>query len=57
LAAGMPSPKGQIEVRYVVRDAMLEAEIDLPPGLRGDFVWLGKVIALDQTKTRFKLPA
>jgi hypothetical protein len=57
LTAGMPSPNGQIEVRYHVADGHLDAEITLPPDLPGDFVWQGRSYSLRQGQIRLRLPA
>lgn len=42
----VPSPKGMIRVRYKRIGAKLNAEVELPEGLSGDFVWKGKTFAL-----------
>lgn len=46
-AASMPHPLGTIEVRFEQRDGGgISADIALPAGLTGDFVWQGKRTAL-----------
>jgi hypothetical protein len=46
-AASMPHPRGTIEVRFERRDGGgITADITLPAGLTGDFVWQGKRTAL-----------
>jgi len=43
----MPHPLGTIEVRFERRDGGgITADITLPAGLTGDFVWQGKRTAL-----------
>ena len=42
----MPHPAGSITVRYERRGPELLAEITLPAGISGDFVWEGKTYAL-----------
>jgi alpha-L-rhamnosidase len=55
LTAGLPSPKGQIEVSYMVIDGRVAADVSLPPGLPGDFVWHGRTLPLKQGKTHLRL--
>lgn len=46
-SASMPHPLGTIEVRFERRDGGgITADITLPAGLTGDFVWQGKRTAL-----------
>ena len=46
LEAGMPTPKGMVEVKYRQRAEGLDAELTLPPGTSGEFVWSGQRINL-----------
>ncbi len=46
LAATLPHPRGEIAVRYRRSGAHLTAEVALPAGLSGRFVWRGKRAAL-----------
>jgi hypothetical protein len=55
LAAGVPTPKGQIEIRYKLCDRVLKAEITLPHGLPGKFVWRRRVISLHEGKNHLRL--
>ena len=55
-AAAMPHPLGTIEVRFERRDGGgISADITLPAGLTGDFVWQGKRTALKPGKQRLEL--
>jgi alpha-L-rhamnosidase len=38
----MPHPRGEISVALEVDDGKLHAEISLPPGVNGEFVWQGQ---------------
>jgi alpha-L-rhamnosidase len=40
--AGMPTPKGMIEVKY----SPGQAEVSLPEGMTGELIWNGKTVAL-----------
>ena len=44
--AGLPTPRGMIEVKYVVVASGLEADVKLPEGITGEFVWEGKRVEL-----------
>ena len=46
IGGSMPHPQGTISVRYERRGPELLAEITLPAGISGDFVWEGKTYAL-----------
>lgn len=46
IGGSMPHPQGTISVRYEVKRRGLEAEIVLPDGIGGDFVWNGESHAL-----------
>jgi hypothetical protein len=41
-SGAIPHPKGEIAVRLALRNGELEAEVGLPPGIDGDFVWKGE---------------
>jgi len=56
LDAAAATPKGQVSVRYTVRDGMLEAVVDRPAALPGEFIWKGKRYPLTETHSRFELP-
>jgi hypothetical protein len=56
LDAAAATPRGQVSVRYTVRDGMLEAVVDRPAALPGDFIWKGKRYPLTETHSRFELP-
>lgn len=46
LEAAYPAPQGLIAMKYLVKDGGLHAELTLPAGLTGEFVWKGKTTAL-----------
>ena len=56
LDATAATPHGPVRVRYRVANGLLEAEIERPRDLPGEFVWNGRVFALERVHTRMKLP-
>ena len=44
--AGLPTPRGMIEVKYVVVASGLDADVKLPEGVTGELVWEGKRVEL-----------
>jgi len=44
--ARMPHPKGEIDVILVKRGGALTADVELPPGVTGEFDWAGSQKAL-----------
>jgi hypothetical protein len=56
VSAAMPTPKGTVEVEYARDGNTLKAEITLPAGVSGDFVWNGKTSALHEGKQVLVLP-
>lgn len=50
IEAAVPHPLGMIEVSYTMNDHKIEAEIMLPQGLTGRFVWNGLEIELHEGK-------
>ena len=56
LDATAATPHGAVSVRYRVANGQLEAEIERPGALPGEFVWKGRVIPLERVHTRLKLP-
>ena len=51
----MPHPDGEISVRYQVKGTRLHAEICLPDGVDGRFVWKGKTTELHGGKNSLTL--
>ena len=51
----MPHPDGEISVRYQVKGKRLHAEISLPDGVDGRFVWKGKTTELHGGKNSLTL--
>ncbi len=56
LDATAATPHGPVSVRYRVANGQLEAAIEKPAGLPGEFVWNGRIIPLERVHTRLKLP-
>jgi len=56
LDATAATPHGPVSVRYRVANGQLEAEIERPGALPGEFVWNDRVIPLKRELTRLKLP-
>src|ERR1700730_8107791 len=46
VAAVMSHPNGEIKVEYTKKDAVVHAEIALPPGISGTLLWGGKTYPL-----------
>jgi len=55
LEATYPHPKGLIRVKYSVSGGTTHAEIELPPGLGGEFAWKGKTTTLKGEKLALDL--
>ena len=55
LEAALPHDKGLIRVKYAVSGGALHADIELPAGLTGEFVWKGKTTALKGGKATLEL--
>lgn len=53
----MPHPKGDIIVHLERADKSLRANVDLPAGLSGVFVWHGKTVELHPGRQELELPA
>jgi hypothetical protein len=54
--ASMPTPKGMISVRYTRGSHAVKAQVSMPPGLRGELSWHGKIIVLHAGEQQFTLP-
>jgi alpha-L-rhamnosidase len=52
----MPHPRGDLRVSLQVEGAILRAEITLPEGVTGSFVWAGKTVALRAGQQTLRLP-
>jgi len=46
VVSAMPTPKGTIEVSYTSNLTGVDAEVDLPASVSGDFVWKGHITPL-----------
>jgi alpha-L-rhamnosidase len=53
--AGMPTPKGMVEVKYTSVANRLEAEVKLPEGVTGEFVWGGKTVELHAGEQKIEI--
>jgi len=54
--AAMPIPQGMVEVEYRRAANGLEAQVSLPSGLNGEFLWRGRAIALHAGPQTLRLP-
>lgn len=55
IAGEIPHPNGKIKVKYLVVKNGLEAEINLPDGITGEFVWKGTKTPLTSGLNTIKL--
>ena len=55
-SGSIPHPKGTVGVNLARRDGKLEAEINLPEGVEGEFVWDGQSHSLAGGKSNLSLP-
>ena len=55
VSGSVPHPKGKVEVRLEPQGAGMAANITLPPGTPGDFVWRGTHRELAPDVNRFSL--
>lgn len=51
----MPHPKGKIVVKYIVKDGILNAEINLPNKVSGELIWKNKTIKLTNGRNNINL--
>ena len=56
LSAGMPTPKGMVEVEYSAEKSGLKAILTLPGGLSGQLVWQGTTFQLHEGKQALDIP-
>lgn len=54
--AGMLLPKGEVKVEFTRVSSGIEAQVTLPPGVSGDFVWKGQRSVLHDGEQRLRLP-
>jgi len=54
--AGMPIPRGTVEVEYKRTAVGVEARVKLPAGVNGELRWKGKAIVLSEGEQRIDLP-
>jgi len=52
LAAAVPTPEGEVTVKYVRENGKLDAHVTLPAGVTGWFVWGGRKLALHSGEQR-----
>jgi alpha-L-rhamnosidase len=57
LEASMQTPHGTVTVSYRVREGQMVADVALPSGISGDFVWGGRTIPLHAGAQHLVLPA
>jgi hypothetical protein len=48
----MPHPLGEIRVEYRLKKSTLVAEVKLPRGLKGTFVWKGTINKLKEGRNQ-----
>jgi hypothetical protein len=56
VVSAVPTPKGMVEVKYVTKDSVVSAEINLPPNVEGRLVWKGKTLNLRPGHQQLILP-
>ena len=56
LSASVPTPQGEIAVKYATGGSGVRAYIRLPPEVAGDFIWNGKSYKLHSGKQQLALP-
>ncbi len=56
-SGAIPHPKGEIAVNLAKRGGTLQAEVTLPPGVDGEFVWNGERKPLSSGANRLEFPA
>ncbi len=56
LSAGMPTPKGMVEVEYSAEKSGLKAILNLPGGLSGQLLWQGTTFQLHEGKQALDIP-
>jgi len=55
VSGSIPHPKGDVSASYKVSGSSLKAEISLPEGVDGEFVWAGKTTPLRPGKNRISV--
>jgi hypothetical protein len=56
IEAGLPTPKGMVEVKYHRVSNRVEAQVTLPTGMSGGLIWKGHEAVLRQGKQTLTLP-
>jgi len=54
--AALPTPKGEIKVEFSRVSSGIEANVTLPPGVSGEFVWKGQKSGLHEGEQNLQLP-
>ncbi|HUX10698.1 MAG TPA: alpha-L-rhamnosidase C-terminal domain-containing protein, partial [Terriglobia bacterium] len=57
LAATVPVPQGEIAVKYQRDGSRFAAEVTLPAGMAGSFIWKGQKLALHGGEQHLQFPA
>ena len=55
VSGAIPHPKGEISVKYEVKNSGISAEVVLPPGVTGTFQWKGEASKLNSGRNALKL--
>jgi len=53
--AGIPTPKGMVTVKYTTNANGLLADVTLPRGVTGEFLWGGKLVQLHESEQQILL--
>jgi hypothetical protein len=53
-SGSVPHPKGALSVKYLHEKGKLNAEVNLPIGISGTFVWMGKEYALKEGENKLE---
>jgi hypothetical protein len=55
VSGSIPHPKGEITIALQQHEGILEAEVSLPEGISGEFVWKGERREIGPGRTRLRM--